>query len=137
MANPENEKRLKNRFLVWFGALIGPWLLRFFYNTNKWEIEGAHHYEDAIKNGKSVIIASWHSTLLTVFMGLSQKNFFGMAGNHHPEAEIISKIGDKLGWHVIRGSSTDGGKKAYNDMVSMWARGLPWPTCFIKVKPLH
>lgn len=119
MANPENEKRLKNRFLVWFGALIGPWLLRFFYNTNKWEIEGAHHYEDAIKNGKSVIIASWHSTLLTVFMGLSQKNFFGMAGNHHPEAEIISKIGHKLGWHVIRGSSTDGGKKAYDDMLSI------------------
>jgi lysophospholipid acyltransferase (LPLAT)-like uncharacterized protein len=52
-------------------------------------------------------------------MGLSQKNFFGMAGNHHPEAEIISKIGHKLGWHVIRGSSTDGGKKAYDDMLSI------------------
>ncbi len=75
MANPENEKRIKNRFLVWFGVLIGPWLLRFFYNTNKWEIEGAHHYEDAIKNGKSGIIASWPSTLLTVFMGLAKKNF--------------------------------------------------------------
>ena len=22
-------------------------------------------------------------------------------------------------------------------MVSMWARGLPWPTYFIKVQPLH
>ena len=117
MANPENENKLKNRFLVWVGTLIGPRLLRFLYNTNSWEIEGANHYEKAVKNGKSVIIASWHSTLLTVFMGLSNKNFYGMAGNHHPEAEIISGIGNKLGWQVIRGSSTDGGKKAYNDML--------------------
>ncbi len=75
MANPENEKKLKNRYLVWVGTLIGPRLLRFLYNTNSWEIEGANHYEKAVKNGKSVIIASWHSTLLTVFMGLSNKNF--------------------------------------------------------------
>ena len=40
-----------------------------------------------------------------------------MAGNHHPEAEIISRIGKKLGWVVIRGSSTDGGKKAYEEMI--------------------
>ena len=42
MANPENEKRLKNKLLVFFGGLLGPILLRFFYNTNKWEIENEH-----------------------------------------------------------------------------------------------
>ena len=50
-------------------------------------------------------------------MGLANKNYFGMAGNHHPEAEIISRVGKKLGWSVIRGSSTDGGKKAYEQMI--------------------
>ena len=50
-------------------------------------------------------------------MGLAKKQYYGLAGNHHPDAEIISRIGKKLGWKVIRGSSTDGGKKAYDDMV--------------------
>ena len=119
MANPENEKRLKNKLLVFFGGLLGPILLRFFYNTNKWAIENEHFYQDAINQGKSVIIASWHNTLLTVFMGLSKKSFYGLAGNHHPDAEIISRIGAKLGWNVIRGSSTDGGKKAYVEMIEI------------------
>ena len=119
MANPKNEKRLKNRFLVWLGEKIGSHLLRFLYSTNRWEFEGEHHYENAIKNGQAVIIASWHSTLLTVFMGLANKNFYGMAGNHHPEAEIISRVGGQLGWRVIRGSSTDGGKKAYDRMLQI------------------
>ena len=73
MANPKNEKRLKNKLLVFFGGLLGPIFLRFFYNTNKWTIDNAHYYQDALSNGKSVIIASWHNTLLTVFMGLSKK----------------------------------------------------------------
>ena len=50
-------------------------------------------------------------------MGLAKNNYYGLAGNHHPDAEIISRIGNRLGWNVIRGSSTDGGKKAYDDML--------------------
>ena len=117
MPNLKNEKRLKNRFLVWLGERIGPPMLKFLYNTNEWKIYGAQHIEKELASGKSIIIASWHGTLLTVFMGLANKNYFGMAGNHHPEAEIISRVGKKLGWEVIRGSSTDGGKKAYEEMI--------------------
>ena len=51
--------------------------------------------------------------------GLSNKNFHGLAGNHHPEAEIISRVGAQLGWNVIRGSSTDGGKEAYDSMINI------------------
>jgi lysophospholipid acyltransferase (LPLAT)-like uncharacterized protein len=117
MPNFKNEKRLKNRFLVWLGERLGPFLLKFLYNTNTWVFDGDQNIKKEIISGKSIIIASWHGTLLTVFMGLANKNYFGMAGNHHPEAEIISRVGKKLGWTVIRGSSTDGGKKAYEEMV--------------------
>ena len=117
MPNLKNEKRLKNRFLVWLGERIGPPILKFLYNTNKWKFYGIQRIDEELASGKSIIIASWHGTLLTVFMGLANKNYYGMAGNHHPEAEIISRVGKKLGWMVIRGSSTDGGKKAYEEMI--------------------
>ena len=119
MANPENEKKIKTRILVWLGTTLGPILLRFCYNTNKWDHHGREHLEEILKKKKPVIIASWHSTLLTVFMGLSNKDYYGLAGNHHPDAEIISRVGKKLGWNVIRGSSTDGGKKAYDEMLAI------------------
>ena len=76
-----------------------------------------NYFDEAKKSGVSIIIASWHSTLLSVFMGLAKNQYYGLAGNHHPDAEIISRIGKKLGWNVIRGSSTDGGKKAYDEML--------------------
>ena len=119
MPNIKNEKRFKNRILVFLGSLLGPLLLRFLYNTNKIKIINDNYYEDVLKSGKSVIIASWHSTLLTTFMSLSQKNYYGMASNHHPDAEIISRVGKKLGWNIVRGSSTDGGKEAYNKMLNI------------------
>ena len=119
MANPENEKRLKTKFLVFLGQTLGSLLLKFCYNTNSWEYVNKNYFIEAKKSGHSVIIASWHSTLLSVFMGLSKNDYYGLAGNHHPDAEIISRIGNRLGWNVIRGSSTDGGKKAYDDMLSI------------------
>ena len=119
MANPENEKRLRTRFLVFIGETIGSLLLKFCYNSNSWEYKNQNHFTDLKKSGKPIIIASWHSTLLSVFMGLAKNNYYGLAGNHHPDAEIISRIGNSLGWNIIRGSSTDGGKKAYDDMLSI------------------
>ena len=118
MANPENEKRLKTRLLVWAGEKLGSLMLRFFYYTNRWEVEGEKHYKFAIENGQTVIIAAWHNSFLTVFMNLAKNQFYGMAGNHYPDAEIIARTGKKLGWKLIRGSSTDGGKKGYNEILT-------------------
>jgi len=123
MANPENERRWKNRFLVWLGQTIGPLFLRSLYVPNKWVVEGKHNYEDALAQGKSVIIASWHSTLLVPLMNLANKGFYGIAGNHYPDAEIITRISNKLGWKVIRGSSTAGGRNAYERMLSILSIG--------------
>ncbi len=123
MANPENERRLKNRLLVWLAQAIGPLFLKLLYRPNKWVVEGTHHYEDALAEGKAVIIASWHGTLLTTFMNLSNKGFYGIVGNHYPDAEIITRIANKLGWNILRGSSTDGGRKAYERMVKILKEG--------------
>lgn len=123
MSNPENERRLKNRFLVWLGQTIGPLSLKLLYRPNKWVVEGAHHYEDALAEGKSVIIASWHGTLLGTLMNLSNKGFYGIVGNHYPDAEIITRIANRLGWNILRGSSTDGGRKAYERMIQILKEG--------------
>ena len=76
MANPENERRLRTRFLVFLGQTLGYLLLRLCYNTNRWEYLNKNYFDEAKKSGVSIIIASWHSTLLSVFMGLAKKKGF-------------------------------------------------------------
>lgn len=119
MANPANERRLKNRFLVYTGEHLGPWFLRALFYPNRWVVEGAHYYKDALRQGKSVIIAAWHGRLLPVFMDLSGKGYHAIAGTHYPDAEIISRIGGRMGWRVLRGSTTDGGRQAYEAMLKV------------------
>ena len=49
MANPENERRLRTRFLVFLGQTLGYLLLRLCYNTNRWEYLNKNFFDEAKK----------------------------------------------------------------------------------------
>ena len=101
-------------------AFLAKWLLKFLYGTSRWNIKGRSQINKILTDGKSVIIASWHSHLLPTFMDLSGNQYYGLAGLHN-DAELISKIGDKMGWKMLRGSSSDRGKKVYKEIVNVLA----------------
>ena len=102
MANPENEKRLKNRLLVWFGEKFGSLMLRFFYYTNRWEVEGENHYKFALESGQAVIIAAWHNTFLTVFMNLAKKTILWYGRKPLSRCRNCARLGSLCGplWSV-------------------------------------
>ena len=99
-----------------FIGFIGKWLLRFLYGTSRWNIEGKHQINTMLSEGRSVIIATWHSHVLMTLMGLAGNKYYGLA-SLHKDAEIISIIGERLGWKFFRGSSTRGGKEVFKKMV--------------------
>ena len=101
-------------------ALLAKWLLKFLFGTSRWNIKGRSQINKILTDGKSVIIASWHSHLLPTFMDLAGNQYYGLAGLHK-DAELISKIGDKMGWKLLRGSSSDRGKKVYKEIVNVLA----------------
>jgi lysophospholipid acyltransferase (LPLAT)-like uncharacterized protein len=109
---------MKKKCTFLLGAYLGKPLLKFLYNTNRWNIEGEHFYTDALNSGKSVIVACWHNCLLVPFMQLSGQNNYGIAGTHG-DAEIVSRIAEKLGWQVLRGSSTERGNEVYNELLNV------------------
>jgi len=39
----------------------------------------------------------------------------------HKDADLISKIGNRMGWKLLRGSSSDRGKEVYKEMVNILA----------------
>ena len=95
---------------------IGKWIVLLLYNTNKWNIEGEDNYQDLLRNNNSVIISIWHGRVLNFVKQLANNQFYALAGTHN-DAEIISRICLDTGWKVIRGSSSDKGKEAFEGIV--------------------
>ena len=95
---------------------IGKWIMLLLYNTNKWNIEGENNYQDLLRNNNSVIISIWHGRVLNFVKQLANNQFYALAGTHN-DAEIISRICLDTGWKVIRGSSSDKGKEAFERII--------------------
>ena len=95
---------------------IGKWIVLLLYNTNKWNIEGEDNYQDLLMNNNSVIISIWHGRVLNFVKQLANNQFYALAGTHN-DAEIISRICLDTGWKVIRGSSSDKGKEAFEGII--------------------
>ena len=107
-----------SKFKITLQAVVGRWLLSAIYKTNIWDIRGEKNYKSALKNNKSVIISVWHGNLLIPFMHLAKNNYYGLAGMNR-DAEIISKIGLKLGWKLLRGSSSKKGPEIFTEIVKI------------------
>jgi len=100
-------------------AFITKWILKLFYGTNTWDVRGAEHFLVLLQNNKSVIISAWHGQLLGVFMHLSKtgKGYYGLTGTHK-DAELITQVGERMGWEFLRGSSKERGKEAFKNIVN-------------------
>lgn len=111
-------KHSHSKLKIILQAVLGRWLLSAIYKTNTWDIRGENNYKSALKNNKSVIISVWHGNLLIPFMHLAKNNYYGLAGMNR-DAEIISKIGLKLGWKLLRGSSSKKGPEIFTEIVKI------------------
>jgi len=101
---------------TWLTIVAGGWVVRLIYFTNRFHVQGAHYYQDALREGNSVILAIWHGRLLSPFMYMAGNSYYGLAGTHK-DAELISRIGKRIGWKFVRGSSSERGREAYQDML--------------------
>ena len=93
-------------------------VLKLIYFSNIRFISGRSHFESEIKNGNSVLLCVWHSHLLSIVYDLKEFSFSALAGTHK-DAEIISQVGKKWGWRMIRGSSKKDGDKAYREIFKL------------------
>ena len=123
-------KKPHSKTKVALQAVLGRWILSIIYKTNMWDVRGEENYKSALNNNKSVIISVWHGNLLVPFMHLAKNNYYGLAGTNR-DAEIISKIGTKLGWKLLRGSSSDKGPEIFTEIVKL----LGNPPCLVAMTP--
>ena len=91
-------------------------VLKILYSTNNFNVEGRRKITELHQNNQSVIISTWHSSLLSVFYNLRNLNVHALAGTHN-DAELISQVAIKWGWKMIRGSSKEDGSIAYKGIL--------------------
>tara|TARA_Y100000748_G_C15418308_1_gene458276 strand:+ start:119 stop:781 length:663 start_codon:yes stop_codon:yes gene_type:complete len=123
-------KKIYSKAKVTLLAILGRWILSLIYKTNNWDVRGEESYRSALDKKKSVIISVWHGNLLIPFMNLAKNNYYGLAGTNR-DAEIIAKIGIKLGWKLLRGSSSDKGPEIFTEIVNL----LDNPPCLVAMTP--
>ncbi|NQV36722.1 MAG: lysophospholipid acyltransferase family protein [Candidatus Marinimicrobia bacterium] len=92
------------------------WMLKAIYGTCRFHVDGEQQLFDLIAEKKSVIIACWHGRLLMPVMYFANRNYYALAGTH-ADAELISQIASRIGWQMIRGSSSEGGQDAFKNIV--------------------
>ncbi len=123
-------KTYYKNLLITCQAVLAKWLLLIIYKTNRWDIRGSEYFEKELNNKKSVIISTWHGQLLTPFMHLAKKKYYGLAGLNR-DGELISRVGNQLGWKILRGSSSKGGSRIFIEIVKI----LRQPSTLIGITP--
>jgi len=96
-------------------------LLKLLYGSGRWQVSGLNNFENLRKKQKSFIIAFWHGNLLIPCLYLAKYQFHILAGFHR-DAELAVKIGKKIGWKFLRGSSSQSGSEVFQEIVELLSR---------------
>jgi lysophospholipid acyltransferase (LPLAT)-like uncharacterized protein len=85
---------------------------------------GEEHVRAVEREGERVLYAFWHGQLLTLTYTHRGRGIVVLV-SRHKDGEIISQILCRLGFGVVRGSSTRGGLRALLEMARVGRDGHP------------
>jgi lysophospholipid acyltransferase (LPLAT)-like uncharacterized protein len=97
-------------------------VLRGLSATWRVEIHGAEHH-DAVADGP-FLFALWHQALVPLLWCHRQRDI-ALLVSQHRDGELVSRAAERLGYRVIRGSSTRGGGGAFREVVRALRGGAP------------
>jgi lysophospholipid acyltransferase (LPLAT)-like uncharacterized protein len=101
---------------------IASGLMRLVATTLRRSDVGREHPESCLAKGERVIVAFWHGRLLMmpfVYPGRVATVLI----SQHRDGEYISRIAERLGFQVVRGSATRGGALAFKQLISSLRNG--------------
>jgi lysophospholipid acyltransferase (LPLAT)-like uncharacterized protein len=109
---------MKRSILAW----LIPWVIFSIYfilkHTIRWEVIGEHY--DA--NDDPYLLAFWHARILMMAYPYRRWNGVVMVSEHR-DGEYIAQAGKYMGIDSVRGSSTQGGARAFLKMIRLARKG--------------
>ena len=93
-------------------------------HTYRWRIDGAEHYDAAVRSGKVPILALWHGRILPGLHYFRNRGVVVITSQNF-DGEWIARILHKFGFGTARGSTSRGGARALVQLRQDLAKGKP------------
>ncbi|MFQ5630026.1 MAG: lysophospholipid acyltransferase family protein [bacterium] len=105
------QQSLKNRILFFLATKLGWLLIIFLAKLTRIKFIGRERFQRLKESGRPFIVCVWHGRMLLPVYLLRNENVHAIVSEHQ-DGEMIAQTAQKLGFTIIRGSSTRGGRKA-------------------------
>ena len=112
--------RLRTHFL----SYLLEYILRFIFWTCRWDVIGESKLSRAIDDGRPILLPVWHGRMLfPIFYLYKNRIEWSALASRHKDAEIMALILKRMGFRLIRGSSSKGGREAINNIADTFRLG--------------
>jgi lysophospholipid acyltransferase (LPLAT)-like uncharacterized protein len=92
--------------------------------TLTWRIDGAHHFDDAMRSGRAPILALWHGRILPATLYWRDRDIVALTSANF-DGEWTARMMARFGYRAVRGSTSRGGAKALVGLKREMAAGRP------------
>jgi len=110
-------------FRIFLATWLGYFALLLVGRSLRWETFGWGNWESARQMGKGIALTCWHRQIFAGTWFWRKRGIVAMASQNF-DGEYITRILQKNGYGVARGSSSRGGAKALVEMVRCHRQGL-------------
>jgi len=110
------------RWLITGAVPVLTWGLRLLYGTLRPVYVQQHFEQDVWRRDTPVVLAFWHGRML-YFVHLYHRHHLTVLVSRSQDGEFISRILQRFGVHVTRGSSSRGGAQGLLAMARQVRRG--------------
>ncbi|UCF19519.1 MAG: lysophospholipid acyltransferase family protein [Gemmatimonadota bacterium] len=108
--------RIPERLTLPLVESLGPYLFHGLYWGLRFEVEGSEHQQRTWEAGQPVVFITWHGRILPLLY-LYRNRGLVMLVSRHRDGEYLARLGVRLGYDAVRGSSTHGGFESLRDLV--------------------
>ncbi|AGB42295.1 hypothetical protein Halha_2421 [Halobacteroides halobius DSM 5150] len=109
---------MKKRIIPW----LAYWLSKMTNGSLRLQVKNESRVTNLQKDNKQIIFAMWHGQLWLPVYHLRNKGHIALA-SQSDDGEYISQVLNKLGWGVVRGSTSRGGARSLLKLVKEIRRG--------------
>ncbi|MGM0470908.1 MAG: lysophospholipid acyltransferase family protein [Bacillota bacterium] len=113
---------MKKRLKSWLISRAAWLLIVILSSTLRVEVSGRKRLEELRAQDKKLIFAFWHGKMLLPIYYFRQHGYHGLASQSR-DGEYISGVLTKLGWQVVRGSTSRGSVKALLELIKALRAG--------------
>lgn len=111
-------KRIQFYLATHFGWIV----ILLLSLTLRLRVQGREYFEQLVAIGAGIVLTAWHGRILVPIF-LHRRQGIVVLVSQHLDGEMIAQTLHRLGFRTIRGSSTRGGKEAFQQMVAALQQG--------------